>query len=313
MAESRRVRLRASTKATRTAASEVAGGGPAVAVQQREVGAGERGGEEAGEDRDRVELDQLLLVAAGGEDHRRGEGEHREHAPVGDEEAVLAVQALGQQAGAAVEADPRERLQHPRSGQERGGRGGEQQQGAEQLEGGEGGAVADRGAGDLGQQGAVLAGQADPQVDGEQREAEGEPADDRDHRPEGRAPEPAAAAVVELGELGDRVGGCLDAGRQGHAQGQGQQHRGEAGVGEEGAAALACRMRPGRGRRRRRRRSPRRRSPGRPGRRARTRSGRGGRRGRRRRPGRRCPAPTAGAPGRARARRRSAPPRRPRS
>ena len=187
MSASRRVRLSASTAATSAAPSRLTAAAAGSAVAQRQPGAAHGRREEAREHRDRVELDESLLVAPRGDDHGGGDTENRDHAPVRDQEAVLPAEAAWQQPVAAC-VDQGQRLEDAGPREERGRRRGQEEQGAGGLKHPEHEPVARCRPRDPGKQRRVIGGKPDPEPDGERREGDRQPADDRDHQPERHAP-----------------------------------------------------------------------------------------------------------------------------
>ncbi|MGW4891364.1 hypothetical protein ACWEQL_03720 [Kitasatospora sp. NPDC004240] len=98
--------------------------------------------------------------------------------------------------------------------------------------------------GDVGDLGGVGAGQADPEVHGKGGQREGEAADDDQEQGEGATPEAAPVGVVQLTELGDRRGRCLDARGKRHRDREGEddrQHGGTSRVGVGGRGSHAVR------------------------------------------------------------------------
>lgn len=185
-----------------------------------EAGHGQQPDKEADEDRHRVEEDQFLLLPRSGHDDHGGCGQVDEDGPV---RRVVAVRpAQHRREDARVVRRPGEGLEESGAGLERGAGGGQEQQRTGDLEGPVEPAGAGGGMGDVGDLGGVLTGDANAQAYGEHGQGQGEAADDDQEKGERTAPEAATVAVVELAELSDGRGRRLDAGGQGHRDGEGE-------------------------------------------------------------------------------------------
>lgn len=196
---------------------------PSVAVGQAR--ARDRRRQEAGEDGHGVETHQALLASTRGNEGRCGHQDQGD-TPLGYQEPVDSREPDRNQAFAGP-AETRQRLEYARTGQIRGRGSGEEQQCAARLEGREQRAAPGCAPRDFGDQGGIARGKIRPESDGERGEGDRQRADDPDHQPEREASEPAPSAIVELRQLGDRIGGRLDSGCQRHTQRDGEEHRGQ--------------------------------------------------------------------------------------
>jgi hypothetical protein len=118
----------------------------------------------------------------------------------------------------AARARERQRLQQSRGGEVRGRGGGEEQQRARRLEGGEQPPVPHARPGHLRQERRVGWRQADVEGHSQNRDPHRQDSDYAHGEPDRALPEQTSVAAPELPELGDCVRRCLDSGGERHRQ-----------------------------------------------------------------------------------------------